>query len=96
MPPGARLVVPKGLSSGVRRSFCHGGGSCGLPGWRLQRQVLARHPSLSRHAGLSLRSLASLVEVPCVTRNASAAVNAITAANMALAGIPAVIPMMKW
>lgn len=42
--------------------------------------------------GLVCDPLASLVEVPCVTRNATAAVNAITAANMALAGIPGVIP----
>ncbi|HHT73168.1 MAG TPA: L-serine ammonia-lyase, iron-sulfur-dependent, subunit alpha [Firmicutes bacterium] len=48
--------------------------------------------ALQSMLGLVCDPLASLVEVPCVTRNASAAVNAITAANMALAGIPAVIP----
>ncbi len=48
--------------------------------------------ALQSMLGLVCDPIASLVEVPCVTRNASAAVNAITAANMALAGIPAVIP----
>jgi len=48
--------------------------------------------ALQSMLGLVCDPIASLVEVPCVTRNASAAVNAVAAANMALAGIPAVIP----
>jgi len=48
--------------------------------------------ALQSMLGLVCDPIASLVEVPCVTRNATAAVNAITAANMALAGIPAVVP----
>lgn len=42
--------------------------------------------------GLVCDPIAGLVEAPCVTRNATAAVNAITAANMSLAGIPSLIP----
>lgn len=48
--------------------------------------------ALQSHLGLVCDPLASLVEVPCVTRNATSAVTALAAANMALAGIPAVIP----
>lgn len=48
--------------------------------------------ALQSHLGLVCDPLASLVEVPCVTRNATSAVSALAAANMALAGIPAFIP----
>lgn len=48
--------------------------------------------ALQSHLGLVCDPLASLVEVPCVTRNATSAVSALVAANLALAGIPAVIP----
>lgn len=48
--------------------------------------------ALQSHLGLVCDPLASLVEVPCVTRNATSATTAIVAANMALAGIPGVIP----
>jgi L-serine dehydratase len=36
--------------------------------------------------------VAGLVEVPCVKRNVIGAVGAVTAANMALAGLTSVIP----
>ena len=42
--------------------------------------------------GLACDPVAGLVEVPCVKRNAIFAVEAITAAEMALAGIRSVIP----
>jgi L-serine dehydratase len=42
--------------------------------------------------GLVCDPVAGLVEVPCVKRNVSGAVNAMTAANLALAGIRSVIP----
>ena len=48
--------------------------------------------ALQSHLGLVCDPIASLVEVPCVTRNATSAATAIVAVNMALAGIPAVIP----
>ena len=48
--------------------------------------------ALQSHLGLVCDPVASLVEVPCVTRNATSAVTALAAANMALAGIPALIP----
>lgn len=48
--------------------------------------------ALQSHLGLVCDPLASLVEVPCVTRNATSATTAIVAANMSIAGIPSVIP----
>src|SRR5690606_41536151 len=48
--------------------------------------------ALHSHLGLVCDPVASLVEVPCLTRNATSAVTALAAANMALAGIPALIP----
>jgi len=42
--------------------------------------------------GLVCDPVAGLVEVPCVMRNASGAVNAFTAAEIALAGVSSVIP----
>lgn len=48
--------------------------------------------ALQSHLGLVCDPIASLVEVPCVTRNATSAVNAVVASNMVLAGIPAVVP----
>jgi L-serine dehydratase len=43
--------------------------------------------------GLSCDPVASLVEVPCIKRNAVGVVNAIAAAEMALAGIESRIPV---
>jgi len=42
--------------------------------------------------GLTCDPVAGLVEVPCVKRNASGAINALVAAEMALCGIESVIP----
>lgn len=42
--------------------------------------------------GLVCDSVAGLVEVPCIKRNATGAINALAAAEMALAGIESVIP----
>ena len=42
--------------------------------------------------GLVCDPVAGLVEVPCIKRNASCATNALTAAEMALAGVKSVIP----
>lgn len=64
-------------------------------------EMLGGTPRQSAHAlALALKNLlglvcdpvASLVEVPCVKRNAFAAVHALTAAQMAIAGIESVIP----
>ncbi|HHT89779.1 MAG: L-serine ammonia-lyase, iron-sulfur-dependent, subunit alpha [Bacillota bacterium] len=63
-----------------------------LMGGSPQQVFDAASLALQSHLGLVCDPLASLVEVPCVTRNATSATTAIVAANMALAGIPGVIP----
>jgi len=48
--------------------------------------------ALSNLLGLACDPVAGLVEVPCVKRNVVGALNAVSAANMALAGLGCVIP----
>ena len=48
--------------------------------------------SLKNMLGLACDPVAGLVEVPCIKRNVAGAVNAVTSAQMALAGIRSVIP----
>jgi len=64
-------------------------------------ELLGGTPRMSAHAcaialktllGLVCDPVAGLVEVPCAKRNVSGAVNAMAAANMALAGIESAIP----
>ena len=49
--------------------------------------------ALSNTLGLVCDPVAGLVEVPCVKRNVIGAVNAVSAANMAVAGITSRIPV---
>ena len=49
--------------------------------------------ALKNLMGLVCDPVAGLVEVPCVKRNVGGAVNALTAADMALAGIESQIPV---
>ena len=48
--------------------------------------------ALKRLLGLTCDPIGGLVEVPCVKRNVIGAVNAVTAADMVLAGVSSVIP----
>lgn len=48
--------------------------------------------ALKNMLGLACDPVCGLVEVPCIKRNAAGAVNAVTAAQMALAGIQSAIP----
>lgn len=48
--------------------------------------------ALANMLGLVCDPIGGLVEAPCQKRNASAAVNALSAAQMALAGIEGLIP----
>jgi len=63
-----------------------------LAGGSPEQVFAAASLALQSHLGLVCDPVASLVEVPCVTRNASSAAAALAAANMALAGIPCVVP----
>ena len=65
-------------------------------------ELMGGTPQMCAHAcamalkivlGLVCDPVAGLVEVPCVKRNASGAVNALIAAEMALAGIESTIPV---
>lgn len=48
--------------------------------------------ALSNLLGLACDPIAGLVEAPCQSRNAIGAANAITCAEIALAGVPAIVP----
>lgn len=48
--------------------------------------------ALKNMIGLACDPVAGLVEIPCITRNASGTANAIAAAEMALAGVESIIP----
>ena len=63
-----------------------------LAGGTPQQAAEAMAISLKNMLGLVCDPVAGLVEVPCVKRNAMGASNALTAADMALAGITSRIP----
>ena len=63
-----------------------------LEGGDAQTIIHASALALKNMLGLTCDPVAGLVEVPCVKRNVSGAVNAIVSAQMALAGIRSVIP----
>ncbi|MDR1567061.1 MAG: L-serine ammonia-lyase, iron-sulfur-dependent, subunit alpha [Treponema sp.] len=63
-----------------------------LEGLSLDQCFSAAALSLKNSLGLACDPVAGLVEVPCVKRNAFAAVNALTAVDLTLAGIESVIP----
>lgn len=63
-----------------------------LMGGSSQQIFDAASLALQNLLGLVCDPIASLVEVPCITRNACAAANAVLCADMIAAGIPAVVP----
>ncbi|MDR1863459.1 MAG: L-serine ammonia-lyase, iron-sulfur-dependent, subunit alpha [Treponema sp.] len=63
-----------------------------LEGLPLDRCFSAAALSLKNSLGLACDPVAGLVEVPCVKRNAFAAVNALIAVDLTLAGVESVIP----
>lgn len=68
------------------------GGAAYLMGGDEQTIVNAAAMALKNLLGLACDPVAGLVEVPCVKRNVIGAVNAMTSADMALAGIVSRIP----
>lgn len=68
------------------------GAMTSLKGGTSEQIVTASAIALKCLLGLVCDPVAGLVEVPCVKRNATGAVNALTAADMALAGITSAIP----
>lgn len=63
-----------------------------LHGGREEQMANAAAIALKNIMGLVCDPVAGLVEVPCVKRNAAGAMNALTAAELALAGIESRIP----
>lgn len=68
------------------------GGAAYLEGAGAVMIVTAATLALKNMLGLACDPVAGLVEVPCIKRNVSGAVNAVISAQMALAGITSAIP----
>lgn len=66
---------------------------CHVKGASIAQMEDAAAMALKNLMGLVCDPVAGLVEVPCVKRNVGGAVNALTAADMALAGIESQIPV---
>lgn len=79
----AEIGSGSGMAAGA---ICHVKGRC-----RRDRTCLCK--TLKNLMGLVCDPVAGLVEVPCVKRNVGGAVNALAAADMALAGITSKIPV---
>ena len=65
---------------------------CYVKGGSVDQMAHAAAMALKNLMGLVCDPVGGLVEVPCVKRNVAGAVNALTAADMALAGIESQIP----
>lgn len=65
---------------------------CHVKGGSIYQMANAAAMALKNLMGLVCDPVGGLVEVPCVKRNVAGAVNALTAADMALAGIESQIP----
>lgn len=87
-----------GASGGCQAEIGSGSGMaaaaiCYLRGGDARAQGHACAMALKNLMGLVCDPVAGLVEVPCVKRNVGGAVNALAAADMALAGITSQIPV---
>ena len=65
----------------------------GLAGGTAERSLAAASMALQNMIGLICDPIANRVEAPCLGKNVSAAANALSSANMALAGFDPVIPL---
>ncbi|MDW7674109.1 MAG: L-serine ammonia-lyase, iron-sulfur-dependent, subunit alpha [Bacillota bacterium] len=100
---GIGLIIAKNASISGAEGGCQAEcGSASAMAAAAMVEILGGSPKQAAHAtaislknilGLVCDPVAGLVEVPCVKRNAMAAVNAITAAEMALSGVESVIPV---
>lgn len=64
-----------------------------LGGGNLQQSLEASSLVLQNILGMECDPVAGLMEVPCITRNALGAMNALLCADLVLAGLPSVIPL---
>ncbi len=99
---GVGMVIAEKASVSGAQGGCQAecGSACAMAA-SAAVELLGGTPEMSANAcaialktllGLVCDPVAGLVEVPCVKRNVSGAVNAMTAANLALAGIESAIP----
>lgn len=99
---GICLVVAENASISGAKGGCQAEcGTASAAAASALTELLGGTPEMCAHAcaiafkfilGLTCDPVAGLVEVPCVKRNASGAVNAFVAAEMAICGIESVIP----
>ena len=99
---GICLVVAENASISGAKGGCQAEcGTASAAAASALTELLGGTPEMCAHAcaiafkfilGLTCDPVAGLVEVPCVKRNASGAINALVAAEMALCGIESVIP----
>lgn len=99
---GICMVIAKNASIAGAEGGCQAEcGSAAAAAASAAVELMGGTPEMSAHAcalalkfimGLVCDPVAGLVEVPCVKRNASGAVNALTAAELALSGIKSAIP----
>lgn len=87
-----------GASGGCQAEIGSGSGMaaaaiCYVKGGNIEQQGHACAMALKNLMGLVCDPVGGLVEVPCVKRNVGGAVNAMAAADMALAGIESQIPV---
>ena len=68
-------------------------GLCFLQGGTNEMIANAAALALKNMLGLACDPVCGLVEVPCVKRNVAGAVNAVSAAQLSLAGIKSAIPV---
>lgn len=100
---GVGMVIAKRASISGAQGGCQAEcGSASAIAASALAELFGGTPSQCGHAcalalkfsmGLTCDPVAGLVEVPCVKRNASGAVSALTAAELALAGIESAIPV---
>lgn len=64
-----------------------------IAGGTIEESMAAASLALQNVLGLVCDPVAGLAEIPCMTRNIMAASNAVSCANMALAGVKEVIPL---
>ncbi len=99
---GICLVVAENASISGAKGGCQAEcGTASAAAASALTELLGGTPEMCAHAcaiafkfilGLTCDPVAGLVEVPCVKRNASGAINALVAAEMAICGIESVIP----
>lgn len=99
---GISLVVAENASISGAKGGCQAEcGTASAAAASALTELMGGSPEMCAHAcaiafkfilGLTCDPVAGLVEVPCVKRNASGAVNALVAAELALCGIESVIP----